>query len=118
MSDRHLPIRPNLDQLKHQAKDLLRAIRRGEAPAVADLRAHHPEPVEPAAARLADAQLVLARSYGVPSWPRLVLACRMIEAIWHDEVDVVRALVRQHTWPWSVARPTAMRMIAERGGHA
>jgi len=25
--DRHFPVRPNLDQLKHQAKDLLRAIR-------------------------------------------------------------------------------------------
>ena len=28
--DRHFPVRPNLDQLKHQAKDLLRAIRQGD----------------------------------------------------------------------------------------
>ena len=32
--DRHFPVRPNLDQLKHQAKDLLRAVREGDADAV------------------------------------------------------------------------------------
>jgi hypothetical protein len=30
MSDRRLPVRPDLEQLKHQAKDLLHAIRDGE----------------------------------------------------------------------------------------
>ena len=30
MASRHFPVHPNLDQLKHQAKDLLRAIRRGD----------------------------------------------------------------------------------------
>ncbi|MCA1684918.1 MAG: ankyrin repeat domain-containing protein, partial [Planctomycetia bacterium] len=96
MSDRHLPVRPNLDQLKHQAKDLLRQIRHGDPAAIAELRKYHPEPVEPGDAKLADAQLALARSYGVASWPRLVLACRMIDAIWRDDVDAVRALVRKH----------------------
>ena len=96
MSDRYLPSRPNLDQLKHQAKDLLRQIRGGDRAAIAELRSHHPEPVEPGDAKLADAQLALARSYGVASWSRLVLACRMIDAIWRDDVDAVRALVRKH----------------------
>jgi hypothetical protein len=41
--DRHFPVRPNLDQLKHQAKDLLRAIRQGDAAAIAELRKHHPK---------------------------------------------------------------------------
>jgi hypothetical protein len=96
MSDRHLPVRPDLDQLKHQAKDLLRALRRGEPAAVAALTRHHPSStVEPARAKLADAQHVLARSYGVASWPRLAVACRMIDAIWRDDVDAVRALVRR-----------------------
>ena len=27
MTERHLPVHPNLDQLKHQAKDLLREMR-------------------------------------------------------------------------------------------
>ena len=93
MSDRHFPVRPDLDQLKHQAKDLLRDIRAGTAAAVAELRKHHPERVEPGIAKLADAQLVLARSYGLPSWPRLVLACEMTGAIWRDDADTVRELV-------------------------
>jgi len=60
--DRHFPVRPNLEQLKHQAKDLLRAIQRGDPAAQAELRRHHPKAVDPASARLADAQLALARS--------------------------------------------------------
>jgi hypothetical protein len=37
MSDRHRPVRPDLDQLKHQAKDLLRRARSGDPPAIAEL---------------------------------------------------------------------------------
>ncbi len=96
MADRHFPVRPDLEQLRHQAKDLLRAIRHGEPAAVAELRSHHPKPTAPGDVKLADAQLVLARSYGLPSWPRLVLACRMTDAIWRDDVDAVRELVLKH----------------------
>jgi len=96
MADRHFPVRPNLEQLRHQAKDLLRAIRRGEPAAVAELAQHHPSRPEPAVAKLADAQLALALSYGIASWPRLVLACRLIDAIWRDDVDAVRELVSAH----------------------
>jgi hypothetical protein len=94
--DRHFPVRPNLDQLKHQAKDLLRAIRAGAPAALAELQTHHPKGVLPESARLADAQLALARSYGLASWPRLVLACRMTDAIWRGDTGAVRALVLQH----------------------
>jgi hypothetical protein len=38
MSDRYLPVRPGLDQLRHQARDLLRALRSGDAMAAAELR--------------------------------------------------------------------------------
>jgi ankyrin repeat protein len=96
MADRHFPVRPNLEQLKHQAKDLLRAIRRGDPAAAAELRKHHPRRGEAADARLTDAQLVLARSYGLPSWPRLVLACRITDAIWRDDAGAVRDLVLKH----------------------
>ncbi len=92
-SDRHFPVRPNLDQLKHQAKDLLRAIRQGDSSALAELRKHQPKAIAPAEAKLADAQLVLARSYGLPNWPRLVTACRMTDAIWCGDVEAVRKLV-------------------------
>lgn len=96
MSTRHLPIRPNLDQLKHQARDLLNAIKHGDPDALADLQAYHRRPIEPARMRLVDAQHVLARSYGVASWPRLVLACRMTDAICRDDFDEVRTLVTRH----------------------
>lgn len=96
MPDRHFPVRPDLTQLRHQAKDLLREMRRGEPSALAAFERHHPRPSAAAAAKLADAQLVLARSYGLPSWPRLVLACQMTDAIWRDDPSAVRALVTQH----------------------
>jgi hypothetical protein len=95
--DRHFPVRPNLDQLKHQAKDLLRAVRQRDPDAIAELRKHHPKQgakaIEPSDAKLADVQAALARSYGLGSWPRLVTACRMTDAIWRGDADTVRALV-------------------------
>jgi ankyrin repeat protein len=96
MPARNLPVRPDLTQLKHQAKDLLRAVRRGDVAALADFAQFHPERIDPAQAKLADAQLVLARSYQAASWPRLVQACELIEAIWKDDVKKVRALLLAH----------------------
>lgn len=92
MANRHFPVRPNLEQLKHQAKDLLRAFRRGDAEAQEDFREHQTKPVDAESARLADAQFVLARSYGLPSWPRLVTACRMTDAIFRGDVESVREM--------------------------
>jgi hypothetical protein len=40
MSHRHLPVRPRLDQLQQQATDLLRAIARGDAVAIANKDGH------------------------------------------------------------------------------
>src|SRR5271154_2615872 len=91
--DRHFPVRPNLELLRHQAKDLLRALKNGDAAAAAGLRKHHSKNIDPAEAKLADAQFVLARSYGLASWPRLVTACHMTDAIWRGDVEAVRRLV-------------------------
>ena len=67
-ADRHFPVRPNLEQLKHQAKDLLRAIKQGETSAVAGLAETPTQPhLIRQFAKLAHAQLALARSYGLPS---------------------------------------------------
>ena len=96
MPVRRLPVRPNLQQLQHQAKDLLRAIRAGDRGAIAELREHHPDPVDPPAAKLADAQLVLSRTYGASSWSRLVHAVRLADAIWRDDVEAVRDLVTRN----------------------
>ena len=96
MPARRLPVRPDLNQLRHQAKDLLRAIHRGEPEALQDLQEFHPQPPDPANAKLADAQLTLARSYDAASWPRLVVCCNLIDAIWDDDVETVRSLVLKH----------------------
>ncbi|WP_156926977.1 DUF1835 domain-containing protein [Azospirillum halopraeferens] len=65
-----VPFRLNLDQQKTRARDLLRAVRAGDAAALARWRTHRPA-AAPEAARLADAQFVIARELGSPSWPRL-----------------------------------------------
>ena len=59
---RHFPVRPALDQLKHQAKDLLRNIRRGDAQALDELKRFNPG-ADPSTVKLSDAQFALARSY-------------------------------------------------------
>lgn len=96
MSNRDLPVRPNLDQLKQQAKDLLHNIRRGDSSAVDELNHHHPQPPSAVEAKLADAQLVLARSYQASSWPRLVQAVQLVDAIWRNDIGTVRKLVRSN----------------------
>ena len=97
MSARHLPVRPDLTQLKHQAKELLTALHAEAPEAVADLRAFHPESerLDPTRVQLSDAQLTLARAYGVPSWPRLVTACELIDAIWRGDTQAVRGMIEK-----------------------
>ncbi|MFC9694273.1 ankyrin repeat domain-containing protein [Kribbella sp. NPDC056951] len=66
MPTRNLPNEPNLDHLRKQAKRLLTKVQAGDPTAVALASEFHPVNT------LADAQLVIARSYGFPSWPRIV----------------------------------------------
>lgn len=98
MPVRGLPVRPNLEQLRHQAKDLLAAARAGDASALDDFRAFHPAGGVSTTLQLHDAQLVLARSYQCASWPRLVQACELADAIWRDDLDAVRDLVTRHAY--------------------
>jgi ankyrin repeat protein len=93
---RHFPVRPNLVQLKHQAKDFLKALRSEEPAAVNEFSQLRRTPLDPSMAKLIDAQYVLARSYGLASWPRLVLACRMTNAIWDDDAATVHELIAAH----------------------
>ena len=71
---RQLPDRPNLDQLKHQAKDLLRAAHAQDAAALARFRGlpafAQRTDVDLARAPLGlhDAQSVIAREHGSDSW--------------------------------------------------
>lgn len=68
-----LPERPDLDQLRRQAKELRDAVRRGDAAAVERFGRHHPAALL-GIASLASAQLVIARELGFASWPRLKAA--------------------------------------------
>ena len=60
-----LPDRPDLDQLRRQARELLRAATNGEPHAVARIRAVSER------VTLSAAQLAVAREYGFASWPAL-----------------------------------------------
>ena len=75
MSDHSsLPARPSLEQLRKQAKDLIRAYRAGDSASLARLCAHKPNISETNGEHpptLADAQHCLAQEYGFDSWPRL-----------------------------------------------
>lgn len=60
-----LPAQPNLDHLRRQARDLLRAARAGEDAAVGRIHAVSDQ------LNLTAAQLAVAREYGFASWARL-----------------------------------------------
>ena len=116
---RVLPDKPNLEQLKNQAKDLLRDYVAGDAAAVAEVeRAEKPAaaPRRGAEFGLADAQRVLARAYGYASWPALkqfvdgVTVARLCDAAKAGDVATIRQLLR--------ARPELVGMdLAENDEH-
>jgi ankyrin repeat protein len=62
--------KPDLDQLKRQARELLGAYRAQQPEAVAEVNFYH-RTATPEIFALHDAQFVLARSYGFESWPKL-----------------------------------------------
>jgi ankyrin repeat protein len=65
---RELPVNPNLEHLKKQAKELLRSFQQGDAAALERFRFL---PAFSAGANLSGAQHVIAREYGFASWPKL-----------------------------------------------
>ena len=74
----HLPPSPSLEQLKKQAKTLLRHHGQSDAQTFERIRKFHPQlsgasDVDIAAAEfgLQGAQLLLAREYGFDSWPKM-----------------------------------------------
>ena len=112
-----LPARPNLEQLRNQAKDLLKRYLAGEPAAVVRVREFYPDfggssvmsPEAPLARslspsdgqrvaarrvrgktlRLHDAQLVIAREYGFLSWPKLK---EHVESLQHETGDPMEQL--------------------------
>jgi hypothetical protein len=64
---------PNLEQIKKQAKELLHGFRAQSPDAIRRIRDSHPDGARSAhmPLLLSDCQLVIAREYGFPSWPKL-----------------------------------------------
>jgi ankyrin repeat protein len=91
-----LPSRPNLEQLKKQAKDLLKACKAADADAVRRIRESHPDylnfsDIRPANFSLSDAQLVIAREYGFTSWSKLK---EHVEALLLETADPIELFKR------------------------
>jgi len=86
-----LPAHPNVEMQQKRARALLRAIHGGEAVALARLTALHPHPPAAGDATLADAQLVVARGYGFPSWAAMK---RKIESLVKPPIEQFAAALR------------------------
>jgi len=99
LATRRMSEHPDLDQLKRQAKELLRAFLAGETEAVAEVNAHYGQ-ADPATFALHHAQLVLARSYGFESWPKLkayvdgITVRRLADAVRAGDIAEVRRMLQ------------------------
>ena len=104
---RKLRVNPDLEQLRRQAKDLLKAYLSGDSDAEAEVGAHFRN-ADRATFALHRAQLVIARSYGFESWPKLkayvdgVTVRRLADAIEAGDVQTVEAMI--------AARPEVARL--------
>ncbi len=118
MPDRELPARPNLEQYKKQAKELLRDCAAGAAEALDRVRRHHPRFLSRADARgphsdagddansgshisLSDSQLVIAREHGFESWPKFAAHINKLnlERLVAQIDDPVAAFIRAASVP-------------------
>jgi ankyrin repeat protein len=103
---------PHLDQLKRQAKELLHAFRAGEPAAAAEVHAHYTR-ADRATFALHDAQLVLARSYGLESWSKLKAYVNGVTI--HRLADAVRAADLAQVRGMLHARPELANMAMSYG---
>lgn len=101
---RTLPARPSLENLRRQARDLLRALHSGDTTARTLLAYYLPQ-TDPQQSLLAQALFVLAREYGFASWPQLKT---------HVETTVMsrRELARQRRQQVQLRREAEARRIA------
>src|SRR5580700_5907980 len=112
VSIRRMRQHPDLEQLKRQSKELLAAFRAADTAAVNEITAFYDDP-RPATFALHDAQLVIARSYGFDSWPKLkayvdgATIRRLVEAVSAGDIVHVRAMLK--------ARPELANMTVSYG---
>jgi uncharacterized protein len=84
-----LPARPDLEQLRRRAKDLLHAARDGDLAALDRLAAVSKSP------RLSSAQLAVAREYGFTSWPHLKREVERREILDDRDLDRLQVLLAE-----------------------
>jgi ankyrin repeat protein len=96
-----LPDRPDLDQLKNQAKDLLKGHKAGDPEAFRRIQANHPRLAGSSAHQvqafrftLSGAQLVIAREYGFSSWPKLKAHVESLSPGADDLVEQFKQAIR------------------------
>ena len=123
---RQLPPSPSLEQLKKQAKSLLKRQQAADSEALTRIRENHPrwkslleEQVAASPFALADAQLVIASEYGFASWSKLQAHVKKLEAA-SSTAEVVASL-RDAAGRGDLARLDALldahpELIDERGG--
>jgi len=93
-----LPEQPNLEQLRKQAKDLLREYRSGVPAAIAEVNQFERNP-DSATFSLSDAQRVIARAYFFANWPKLkafvdgVNVARFADAVRAGDIPQVRSML-------------------------
>jgi ankyrin repeat protein len=103
---RELPSLPNLEQLRIQAKELLKAHKFHDPDAIQRIQESHPRGIREGSLRLSDAQLVIAREYGFESWPKLKAHverssaepahCQFKRAFEEDDVVAFRNLLARY----------------------
>jgi ankyrin repeat protein len=82
MDATELPARPNLEQYRKQAKELLKACKSGDSAAIQRIKRLHPRSNT---YTLADAQLTIAREHAFESWPKFA---KHIEALTQESSPV------------------------------
>src|SRR6266536_4418215 len=98
-----LPPRPNLEQLKNQAKELLKHCKAGDPEALKRFQEHHPQSYNDTESVgrfrrlvLSDAQLVIAREYGFASWPKLKEQVDSIALETGDPLELFKGAFTEH----------------------
>jgi ankyrin repeat protein len=98
-----LPSRPNLEQLKNQAKDLRKSHQSGDPEAITRIRQNHPRwsrasdpEIRDAEFSLSHAQLVIAREYGFISWPKLKAHVDTVALETGDPMELFKKAFTEH----------------------
>jgi putative phosphoribosyl transferase len=100
MSNRGLPPRPDVEQYKKQAKDLIKS-RTAEAPeALERIGKYHPRfqglphlDIQGAPFKLSDAQLTIAREHGFPTWSKFAAHVKSARSVSADPIFSIERVI-------------------------